>query len=148
MLSNLLKKNAVTIIDGNGISWCEVIQVAAEPLVNNGSIMQLYVNSIIETIVRDGPYMNIGPRVALIYTPFSKYVRQTCISLLKSNVPIALMSQEHMVNLWFVIAFSDAEGRLKLMRAMTMLLTDPNNISQLLLARDVDALLKVTNTVK
>ncbi|MFT8917127.1 MAG: PTS sugar transporter subunit IIA [Oenococcus sp.] len=147
MLSNLLKRNTITIIDGDGISWRNVIQVAAKPLIENGSITQSYVDSIIKSILRDGPYMNIGPKIALLYTPSSKLVKQTGISLLKSSVPVALVSKEHMINLWFVMAFSDSEGRLKLMQAMTMLLTNPDNVSQLLSARDIDALLKVTNAV-
>ena len=65
MLKELLAKKTIQYCDDENIDWKDAINIASNPLINDGSISPRYVDSMIKITMKEGPYFNIGPEVVL-----------------------------------------------------------------------------------
>ncbi|KGH56214.1 PTS mannitol transporter subunit IIA [Oenococcus oeni S25] len=147
MLSNLLNEKTVRIADGKKLDWKTSIKEASKPLLEDGTILNGYVSSMIDVVEKEGPYINIGPVIALAHAQPNGFVNRVGMALLKTKDSIALTSKDHMINIWFVLAAVDSNSHLESIKELTKLLTDPNNVEKLLSANSVCDLLNVIKNV-
>ncbi|QLL70570.1 PTS sugar transporter subunit IIA [Lactobacillus sp. 3B(2020)] len=145
MALELLNSQMIQVIDGKGLDWKEAIRKAANPLVKNGTIGMDYVESMIQVVTDKGPYINIGPEIALAHSRPQGSVTKVGLSLMKTNQPINLVSAEHPVKLWFVLAAVDSTSHLSVIQELSQLLMNKENLKQLLEAETVDDILDVLN---
>ena len=66
-MMELFSEQYVQYIDQEHVSWQNMIQMAGQPLLDDGLIAQEYVDEIITTCTEKGPYMNIGPNIVLAH---------------------------------------------------------------------------------
>lgn len=147
MLSDLLNEKTITVISGHGLSWEQAIATASKPLLDNGTIQHGYIESMINVVQREGPYINIGPQIALAHSQPDGNVNQVGMALLKTNDSIALTSQDHMINLWFVLAAIDSTSHLESIKDLTKLLTNSDNVVKLLSANSSEDIFKIIKSV-
>lgn len=143
MALDLLNKATVQVLDGDTLNWQGAIRRAAKPLVDNGTVGEDYVQAMIDVVQEKGPYINIGPNIALAHSRPRPSVKRIGLSLLKTNEPIDLTSKDHPVKLWFVLAATDSTSHLKVIQELSTVLMDSERTAKLLAAESVDEILAV-----
>lgn len=143
MALDLLTQQTVRVVDGDGLNWEDAIRQAAQPLVDNGTVGDDYVEAMIDVVKDKGPYINIGPNIALAHSRPRASVKRIGLSLMKTNQPVNLVSDEHPVKLWFVLAATDSTSHLKVIQELSTVLMDADRTKKLLAATSVDDVLAI-----
>lgn len=104
----LFSEQYVQYIDQEHVSWQNMIQMAGQPLLDDGLIAQEYVDEIITTCTEKGPYMNIGPNIVLAHARPLPSTKKAVMALLLSKQPAALLDDPaHTARLWIFLATPD-----------------------------------------
>lgn len=143
MALDLLTQQTVQVVDGDGLNWEDAIRQAAQPLVDNGTVGDDYVEAMIDVVKDKGPYINIGPNIALAHSRPRASVKRIGLSLMKTNQPVNLVSDEHPVKLWFVLAATDSTSHLRVIQELSTVLMDADRTKKLLAATSVDDVLAI-----
>jgi len=128
VLRELLTKDTIQIADQVS-DWEEAITIAAKPLLMKGVIEPSYVDAMIHNVKALGPYVVIGPEVAIPHARPEKGVNQVGMGFLKLNQPVYFLNdKKHPVRLLFCIAAIDNTTHLKALSQLTKLLSQKDNI--------------------
>lgn len=131
VLQDLLQVDTIQVMDEIS-DWEEAVKAAANPLLAKGIIESTYIEAMIENIKTLGPYVVIGPEVAIPHARPETGVNQVGMSFLKLNQPVNFLQDEkYPVRLLFCIAAIDNTTHLKALSQLTKLLSDKNNIDLL-----------------
>ncbi|WP_078543682.1 BglG family transcription antiterminator [Litchfieldia alkalitelluris] len=143
MLNELLTEETIQFAQGLA-SWEEAIQLAAQPLRVKGVIEETYVEAIIENVKELGPYMIIGPEVAIPHARPEKGVNQVGMSFLKLEEPVYFLGEEkNAVKLLFCIAAVDHSTHLTALSQLTKLLSDKNNLETIKQSHSTEEVLQL-----
>ncbi|MGM0380052.1 MAG: PTS sugar transporter subunit IIA [Bacillota bacterium] len=129
MISEILEDN-IQIVDSLD-SWEESIKVSAKKLLKKGYITNNYVDSAINNIVKNGPYVVIMPKVAIPHSRPEEGVNETCVSLLKLNEPV-IYPQDKPVKLVLMLAASDKQKHLNMISSLTDLFSNNEKMKKLM----------------
>lgn len=143
MALDLLTKETVQVLDGDQLDWQTAIKTAAQPLVDNGTVGDDYVQAMIDVVEKQGPYINIGPEIALAHSRPRASVKHIGLSLLKTNDDVNLVTKDHPVKLWFVLAATDSNSHLGVIQQLSQALMDAERTKKLLAAQSVDEILDI-----
>lgn len=143
MLLDLLNVQTVQVVEGTDMDWQQAIKLAAEPLLSNKTIEKGYVSEILNVVKSEGPYINIGPKIALAHSRPTGNVHKIGLSILKTNHSINLVNNDHPVNLWFVLAAVDNNSHLAVIKELMELLTDKTAVADMLNATNESEILKI-----
>ncbi|KRL17541.1 phosphoenolpyruvate-dependent sugar phosphotransferase system, EIIA 2 [Lentilactobacillus rapi DSM 19907 = JCM 15042] len=141
LLSDLLNAHTIQVEDGSAYTWEDAIRKAAQPLIDLKFVETAYVDSMIDVVKEEGPYINIGPQVALAHARPNDSVHKIGLSLLKTNSSVDLVSEDHPVKLWFVLAATDSNSHLSVIQQLMTVLTNNDILNKLLEAPTVDAVM-------
>lgn len=131
VLQDLLKEETIQMIDHLS-NWEDAIKVVADPLLKNGAINRSYVDAMLENIKTMGPYVVIGPEVAIPHARPEMGVNKVGMSFLKLSKPVFFLNDEkYPVRLLFCIAAIDNKTHLKALSQLTKLLSEKENIELL-----------------
>lgn len=147
LLSNLLNAHTIRVEDGDALTWEDAIREAAQPLVDLKYVENSYVDSMIDVVKSEGPYINIGPQVALAHARPNDSVHKIGLSLLKTNKSVDLVGEDHPVKLWFVLAATDSNSHLSVIQQLMLVLTNNDILNELLKAPTADKIIEVLNTI-
>ena len=122
--------------------WEEAIKVAARPLLEDGSIKEEYVEAMIESIKKHGPYIVLADRFALPHASAKEGVNRLSMSLLTVEEEVDLLGKP--VNIFMVLATVDNNSHIKALASLSELLYDEENLK---IFRDGDSkkILKIIN---
>ena len=138
----LFSEQYVQYIDQEHVSWQNMIQMAGQPLLDDGLIAQEYVNEIITTCTEKGPYMNIGPNIVLAHARPLPSTKKAVMALLLSKQPAALLDDPaHTARLWIFLATPDDRSHIELIQKLATLLMDANRVQRVLAANSQEELL-------
>lgn len=143
MALDLLDSQTVQVVDGEDLDWRMAIKKAADPLVQKKLVGNDYVDKMIQVVDEQGPYINIGPNIALAHARPCPSVKKVSLSLMKTNQPINLVNDQHPVRLWFVLAAVDSTSHLSVIQELSALLMNAENTQKLLEAESVEEILDV-----
>ncbi|WP_283583013.1 PTS sugar transporter subunit IIA [Limosilactobacillus difficilis] len=143
MALDLLTKDTIQVVEADHLNWQEAIRKAAQPLVDNGTIGKDYVNSMVEVVKKKGPYINIGPEIALAHSRPSQSVKRIGLALMKTKQDVDLVNKDHPIRLWFVLAAVDSTSHLEVIKELSQVLMDQSKQKALLNAQSVDEILQV-----
>ncbi|MCB5220150.1 PTS sugar transporter subunit IIA [Lactiplantibacillus pentosus] len=143
MLLDLLNVQTVQVVEGTDMDWQQAIKLAAEPLLSNKTIEKEYVSEMLNVVKSEGPYINIGPKIALAHSRPAGNVHKIGLSILKTNHSINLVNNDHPVNLWFVLAAVDNNSHLAVIKELMELLTDETAVADMLNATNKSEILKI-----
>lgn len=146
LLDKLLTKRTVQIVNGNDLNWSDAIKLSAQPLVNNGSVKETYVQAMLDTVIEKGPYFNIGSRIVLAHSRPEAGVNKISLSLLKTDQAVNLVNPDHPVNLWFVLAATDNQTHLSVIQGLMELLMSEQKVQAMCNATKVEQLLEIIGT--
>lgn len=138
----LFSEQYVQYIDQEHVSWQNMIQMAGQPLLDDGLIAQEYVDEIITTCTEKGPYMNIGPNIVLAHARPLPSTKKAVMALLLSKQPAALLDDPaHTARLWIFLATPDDRSHIELIQKLATLLMDANRVQRVLAANSQEELL-------
>ena len=138
----LFSEQYVQYIDQEHVSWQNMIQMAGQPLVDDGLIAQEYVDEIITTCTEKGPYMNIGPNIVLAHARPLPSTKKAVMALLLSKQPAALLDDPaHTARLWIFLATPDDRSHIELIQKLATLLMDADRVQRVLAANSQEELL-------
>ena len=138
----LFSEQYVQYIDQEHVSWQNMIQMAGQPLLDDGLIAQEYVDEIITTCTEKGPYMNIGPNIVLAHARPLPSTKKAVMALRLSKQPAALLDDPaHTARLWIFLATPDDRSHIELIQKLATLLMDANRVQRVLAANSQEELL-------
>lgn len=143
MALELLTKETVQVLEGDTLDWQSAIRQAAKPLVDNGTVGDDYVQAMIDVVEKQGPYINIGPEIALAHSRPRASVKRIGLSLLKTNSEVDLVNKDHPVKLWFVLAATDSNSHLSVIQQLSQVLMDTDRTQKLLAAKSTKEILDI-----
>ncbi|MFS0774888.1 BglG family transcription antiterminator [Neobacillus sp. 3P2-tot-E-2] len=143
VLSDLLKEDTIQIV-GQLPNWEQAVKVAAHPLLESGAIESTYIDAMISNIKTLGPYVVIGPEVAIPHARPELGVNEVGMSFLKLDEPVYFLNDErYPVRLIFCIAAIDNTTHLKALSQLTKLLSESNNVGLLKELETTEAILEL-----
>lgn len=145
MLSDYLVNN-IQFLDEVS-SWEESIKVAANPLLQKGNITPKYIEDMINSVYKNGPYIVIVPGIAMPHAKNEGGVITTGISLLKLKNSV-LYPEEKEVNIIIVLAAEDSTGHLDLISDISSILIDEEIMEQFRNANNEEEIIKLIKNVE
>ena len=132
MLRELLTRDRIQVIE-EVPTWEDAIRLAAQPLLDDGSIQDSYIQAMIHNVKELGPYVVIAPDIAIPHSRPENGVNRVGMSFLKCHKPVSFSEKaEHRVRLLFVLSATDNDSHLGALSQLTEVLSDPNSIEEIL----------------
>lgn len=145
VLRDLLTNQTIQVADKVS-DWEEAIKVAADPLLVKGVIERSYIDAMIENVKTMGPYVVIGPEVAIPHARPETGVNEVGMSFLQLREPVHFLGNEdYPVRLLFCIAAIDNSTHLKALSQLTKLLSQKENIDKLKQLTTAESILELIN---
>lgn len=116
-------------------TWQEAIRASCQPLINDGSIENVYVDNVIECVNKYGPYIVLAPDIALPHAQEGgEGVNQNAISFMKVEEPVVFDPENADKNarLFFVLASNDHDKHIEMMEKLAAVLLNRNFVDALL----------------
>ncbi|SKA75503.1 PTS system IIA component, L-Asc family [Caloramator quimbayensis] len=138
MFKELLEKKRYSFHDGFE-SWEEAIAAACKPLIEDGAVLEDYVDLIIKNVKEYGPYIVIAPDICIPHAQEGRGVNETAVCLMKTKKPVHFSdSPEHDARLFFVLASTDNSIHLQNLSELVEYLSDESMVKKLLEAESVE----------
>ena len=134
MTLEILSTDKVQVLD-KVENWREAIHVAARPLQEQDYFKQDYIDEMVHSVEKLGPYIVIAPEIAIAHARPNDNVKKIGLSLLKLNQHINFSEEGHYASLIFVLSAVDNEGHLEILRHLATTLGDQETVSVLLKAQ-------------
>ena len=142
-LKELVDKNRVCFHKGFE-TWEEAVAASCKPLLDDGSIEQIYVDEVINCVKKYGPYIVFAPNVAMPhFLEGAPGVNNTAMSFMHLEEPVHFVegNPEKDAQLFFAVASKDHEEHVRNMEKLCMLLLTPNLAEELAKVKTVEELL-------
>ncbi len=139
MLSELIDESrAQTVASVN--SWEEAIRVASQPLLQQEAIKEAYIDRMIESIDKHGPYIILADGFALPHASNFGDVNELSLSLLRLEEEIDFLG--HPVKTVMVLATVDKHSHIRALTALAELLYDPKHL-EVFTSKSVEEILEL-----
>ena len=122
--------------------WKEGIALAAQPLLDSGVIERSYIDSMIQSVEDNGPYIVLKDYFALPHAKAGKGVNEVGMSLLTLDEAVDLKGNP--VKVFLVLAAVDSTAHLEALSELSELLMD-DEVYDVFLSGDNDAIYKEIN---
>lgn len=143
MLTTLLTPNVIQIVE-SADNWREAIYIACEPLIKNQSIEQPYVDAIIRSHEKIGPYYVLGPGIAMPHARPEDGVNQLSLGLtvIKQGVEFGSDGNDP-IKLLIVLAATDSNSHIGAIAKLAELFDNQKDIDSIMQSENVDDILKI-----
>ncbi|MFC6206452.1 PTS sugar transporter subunit IIA [Levilactobacillus tongjiangensis] len=112
--------------------WEDAIKVAAQPLVDSDNITDGYVNAMIQSVKKLGPYIVIAPGLALGHARPSADVHRTGFAIATLRDPVKFGNKDNdPVDLVVILASVSDTDHLALLQKIVAFLNEPSNLKVL-----------------
>ncbi len=138
MLQEVMSRDAVAL-DVVAEGWEDAVRAAGGLLVRTGAAEERYVEAMVETVQKLGPYIVIGKGMAMPHARPESGSRRIGLSLVRLRRPVSFGHPEHdPVDLVFGLAAVDAQTHLTALRDLSQVLSDPERVRRIREAETVD----------
>ena len=121
--------------------WKEAIQLAAQALVEDGSVETSYIKAMIENVNKFGSYIIIAPKVAMPHARPEDGVNKNGISLLRVQEGVSFEEEGEKVYLFFVLGAVSSDSHIETLMALMDLIEDEEKIEKIVEAKDTEEML-------
>lgn len=127
-------------------TWQQAITVGGKLLLKNDFIEEGYIQAMIDNMLKNGPYFVLTPGVAMPHADSQSGVKKMSISLVTLANPINFLeSPNNPVQLVICLAASSNESHLDLLKKVSQLLSNPEDIQKIINANKIEEVLQVFN---
>lgn len=143
-MSEIIKKeNIKTNVDAS--DWKDAIRKAGQLLLDAGSIKQEYIENMIKSVEKLGPYIVLMPGFALGHSEPCPEVIKTDLSLITLTNPVDFGSVNDPVKVVMCLACVDKESHMSTIQTIAMKLMADNAIEDMMNCKTVDELYDFIN---
>lgn len=150
MLRELVEQGLFEIYD-EPMCWEDAIRASIRPLVKDGACTEEYAEVIIERVKQHGPYIVLGPELALPHAEDCEHVSRSAVCFVKFNHPVSFAEEDpydfnavKQARLFFALSSEDELQHLRNLRALTEeCLRNPELIGKLCEATTKEEILAV-----
>ncbi len=126
------------------LDWRSAIRLVGAPLVAEGVVEPNYLDEVINTAKKMGPYFDLGKGVAMPHARPEAGVHEIGISLLKVDPVVHLLDlEDHPIEIFIMLAATDANSHLDVLRELAQVLMVPEQLQALKDAATTDDVLAV-----
>ncbi|HBG0291600.1 TPA: transcription antiterminator [Clostridioides difficile] len=141
MLKELINAERVNIIKGVR-DWKEAIKIASKPLLEDNSIEELYIENMIKSVEKYGPYIVLADRFALPHASSKEGVNKLAMSLLIVEDEVDLLGKP--VNIFMVLAAVDNTTHIRALASLSEMMYEEENV-KLIINGDKSSILELIN---
>ncbi|HWO76193.1 MAG TPA: BglG family transcription antiterminator [Bacillus sp. (in: firmicutes)] len=142
-LQNLLQREMIQL-EKEVTDWQEAIRVGAIPLLKTNHILENYVDAMIDSVIKNGPYIVVAPKVAIPHANPEDGVKKLGMSLLCLEKGVRFSdSPKHDVQVMIVLAPIDGETHLTALSQLTKMFSEPENLKEIIQCRSVERILEI-----
>lgn len=124
--------------------WKDAIMRSAKPLLDENYIESRYVKAMIESVEDYGPYIVIGPSIALAHARPEDGAKKLGVSIMTLAHPINFGNPENdPVKIIFCLAAVDNYSHLNVMKSVVRLINDQDKVERLADISDINEFCKV-----
>lgn len=124
--------------------WQDAITKSAQPLLEQGYIKESYIKSMIDSVNQFGPYIVIGPSIALAHARPEDGVQKLGVSIMTLKEPTNFGNPENdPVKIVFCLAAIDNYSHLNVMKSVIQLINDQEKVEVLTKSSDLNEFRKV-----
>ena len=126
--------------------WEEGIRLASAPLIEKGSIEKRYVDAMIDSVHRNGPYFVLTRGMALAHARPEDGVIKADLALATLHTPLTFHAGDNdPVRLIIVLAAQDSHSHLDVISALADVISDPESLGQLIEAQEISQVVSLLN---
>ena len=126
-------------------NWEEALKISGSLLVDSGYIEEKYVEMTIDTVKEMGPYIVIGPGLALAHSRPDASVLKTGISLITLDEAIDFGSELGPVQVVITLAAKDSNTHIDKLQVIAGILSDEDNMRKVCAEKDAAVVAKLFN---
>ncbi|HBF0312408.1 BglG family transcription antiterminator [Clostridioides difficile] len=141
MLKELINAERVNIIKSVR-DWKEAIKIASKPLLEDNSIEELYIENMIKSVEKYGPYIVLADRFALPHASSKEGVNKLAMSLLIVEEEVDLLGKP--VNIFMVLAAVDNTTHIRALASLSEMMYEEENV-KLISNGDKSSILELIN---
>lgn len=140
MLKEIIEKNRYSFHKGFD-NWEDAVKASCKPLIDEGAIETEYVDSIIASIKKFGPYIVIAPNICIPHAQEGKGVNETAVCFMRTEEPVHFSDDpEQDARLFFVLASTDNERHMQNLVSMVGLIEDQSIVEKLINSKSIEDL--------
>lgn len=110
----------------------ESIQAAGELLARQDAVEDCYIEAMLHSYRKNGPYFVLAPKIALPHARPEDGVNEASVSFVRLKKPINFGSEMNdPVKFVFALGASSSDEHVQLLQKLTILLNDESNLSRL-----------------
>ena len=141
MIEKLLTRKRMQKLD-SAVDFEEAIRLASQPLLKEKVIEEEYIQAMIDSVYKNGPYIVLKDYFALPHAAAGESVNEMGMSLLILKEPVDLLGNP--IKVFLVLAAVDSTTHLEALSELSELLMD-DAIYEVLLAGDLDDIEEIIN---
>ncbi|HCP7137501.1 TPA: transcription antiterminator [Clostridioides difficile] len=141
MLKELINAERVNIIK-NVRDWKEAIKIASKPLLEDNSIEELYIENMIKSVEKYGPYIVLADRFALPHASSKEGVNKLAMSLPIVEDEVDLLGKP--VNIFMVLAAVDNTTHIRALASLSEMMYEEENV-KLIINGDKSSIIELIN---
>lgn len=143
MLTTLLTSNVIQVVE-SAADWQDAIKIACKPLINNKLIEPQYIDAIIKSHEKIGPYYVLGPGIAMPHARPEDGVNQLSLGLtvIKQGVEFGSEGNDP-IKLLIVLAATDSNSHIGAIAKLAELFDNQEDIDSIMQSENVDDILKI-----
>lgn len=142
----LLKKENVQICE-KADDWRDAVRISVLPLERGGYVESRYKDGIIENVEKLGPYIVIADHIALPHARPEQGAIETQISITLFRQDVVFEGRETAARLFVTLAAKDNDKHLDALAKISELLSDEDEVRNILESPDVKTLYKYFETI-
>ncbi|MGG4607357.1 PTS sugar transporter subunit IIA [Providencia sp. Me31A] len=143
MLTTLLTPNVIQVVE-SASNWQDAIKIACQPLINNKFIEPRYIDAIIQSHEKIGPYYVLGPGIAMPHARPEDGVNQLSLGLtvIKQGVEFGSEGNDP-IKLLITLAATDSNSHIEAIAKLAELFDNQEDIDSIMQSENVDGILQV-----
>lgn len=145
-MESVVKRENIVMLDSVE-DWTQAIKTSAQVLVDGGYIEPRYIDAILESTKKNGPYYVLAPEIAMPHASPDSGVIETQISLLVLKEPIKFSEEGFDVRLIFTLAAKDSTSHLSAIQVLAEVFMDEAIIKDIIASESVDDVNRILQNV-
>jgi ascorbate PTS system EIIA or EIIAB component len=110
----------------------ETIRAAGDLLVKENTVKESYVEAMLNSYKKNGPYFVLAPKIALPHARPEDGVKEASVSFIRLKTPVKFGSVlNDPVKFVFALGASSSDEHIKILQKLTLLLNDRKNLDKL-----------------
>ncbi|URW91752.1 BglG family transcription antiterminator [Lacticaseibacillus paracasei] len=137
MLKDLINDHQIQL-QQKADDWEDAIRISAKPLLDEDYITKNYIQAMIDSVKKFGPYIVIGPSIALAHARPEDGTKKLGVTITTLAKPINFGNPDNdPVKIIFCLAAIDNYSHLNVMKAIVQLINDQQKVDQLAQQTDI-----------